>query len=97
MTPAPMRTSFSGTFFRDKAPVEETIVSSSISIPGKGVTSDPVAIRMFFVLTTSVEPSSFRAVTSFGPVILPCPLTSVTLELKRNYFFIKSRKMIENK
>jgi hypothetical protein len=26
---------------RERAPVEETIVSSSISMPGKGVTSDP--------------------------------------------------------
>ena len=29
ITPAPMRTSLSGTFFRDSAPVDETIVSSS--------------------------------------------------------------------
>ena len=32
-------------------------------IPGKGVTSEPVAIRMFFVLITSVLPSAFVAVT----------------------------------
>lgn len=30
MTPAPMTTIFSGTFFKDKAPVDDTIVSSSI-------------------------------------------------------------------
>ena len=29
------------TFFRERAPVDETIVSSSISMPGKGVTSEP--------------------------------------------------------
>ena len=29
------------TFLRLSAPVEDTMVSSSISIPGKGVTSDP--------------------------------------------------------
>ena len=31
------------TFLSESAPVEETIVSSSISIPGNGVTSDPTA------------------------------------------------------
>jgi len=30
MTPAPMTTNFSGTCFNDRAPVDETIVSSSI-------------------------------------------------------------------
>lgn len=54
------------------------------SIPGKGDTSDPVAIKIFLVLTTSEEPSSFKAVTWFTPVILPCPLIKVIL------FFLKS-------
>lgn len=30
ITPAPITTNFSGTFFKDKAPVDDTIVSSSI-------------------------------------------------------------------
>ena len=30
ITPAPMTTIFSGTFFKDRAPVDDTIVSSSI-------------------------------------------------------------------
>lgn len=30
ITPAPMTTIFSGTFFKDKAPVDDTTVSSSI-------------------------------------------------------------------
>lgn len=49
-------------------------------MPGKGVTSEPVAIRIFFVLTTSELPSDFNAVTSLGPVILPWPLTNVTCQ-----------------
>ena len=40
-----MTTNFSGTFFKDKAPVDDTTVSSSMVIPGKGVTSKPVAIE----------------------------------------------------
>lgn len=46
-----MRIIFCGTSFKLNAPVDETILSSSISIPGKGVTSEPVAIIMFFVAT----------------------------------------------
>ena len=38
MTPAPIKTNLFGTCFKDKAPVELTIDSSSISIPGNGVT-----------------------------------------------------------
>ena len=41
-------------------------------MPGKGVTSEPVAIMMFLVLTTSATaPSGPRTETWFGPVILP--------------------------
>ena len=39
-----------GTLFSDKAPVEEIIFFSSISIPGSDVTSDPVAITIFLDL-----------------------------------------------
>ena len=42
-----MTANFSGTFFNDKAPVEEIIFFSSISMPGKEDTSDPVAITIF--------------------------------------------------
>lgn len=74
ITPAPIRTIFSGTLASFKAPVDETITSSSISMPEKGVTSEPVAIRIFFVRTVSTTlPSSPRTETSFGPVIFPCP------------------------
>jgi len=40
-------------------------------MPGKGVTSDPVAIMMFLAETTSELPSDFMTVTSLAPVILP--------------------------
>ena len=43
------------------------------SMPGNGVTSDPVATRMFMVLTSSLEPSPFVTVTSLGAVIVPWP------------------------
>ena len=71
MTPAPMSTSFSGTFLSESAPVEETMVSSSISMapPGKGVTSDPVAMRMFLVGMASP-----LHVTVFASVMVPVPL-----------------------
>lgn len=57
---------------------------SFTSIPGNGVTSDPVAITIFFVLTTSLEPSSFKAVTSLVPVIFPWPFISVTCQKKKS-------------
>lgn len=47
-------------------------------IPGKGVTSEPVAMRMFLVLMTCSPPSAVVAVTWFLPVTLPKPLTWVT-------------------
>lgn len=47
-------------------------------IPGKGVTSEPVAMRMFLVLMTCSPPSAVVAVTWFLPVTLPKPLTCVT-------------------
>lgn len=49
--------------------------SSRTWIPGKGVTSEPVARRMFLVLMTWLLPSAAVAVTWFFPVTLPKPLT----------------------
>ena len=69
MTPAPMMIISGGTASRDKAPVEEMIFFSSISIPGKGVTSDPVAMRMFLVLIVETDPSSAVTWTSLGDLI----------------------------
>lgn len=49
-------------------------------MPGKGVTSEPVAMRMFLVLMTCSLPSAAVAVTWFFPVTRPKPLTWVTWE-----------------
>ena len=43
------------------------------SIPGKGVTSDPVAIRMFFVDTDWLVPSGFFTATSLALTIVAIP------------------------
>lgn len=65
-------------------------------IPGKGATSEPVAISMFFVLITCVLPSSLVAVTWFLPVIFPNPGTCTTFSNQNtvnsdsNYFYIRS-------
>lgn len=71
ITPAPMTIILSGTLDSERAPVDDTTFSSFISIPGKGVTSDPVAISIFLACIFSSVPSALSAVTSLGPVILP--------------------------
>ena len=53
------------------------------SIPGKGVTSDPVAMRMFLVLTVSTDPSWFVTCTSFGFAILPWPSALRTWNVRK--------------
>ena len=50
-----------------------TLSASPTSTPGNGMTSDPVAMRMFLVGTVSLLPSFFVTVTSFVPVIVPRP------------------------
>ena len=45
-----MTANFFGTLFKDSAPVEEIIFFSSIFIPGKDDTAEPVAITIFFDL-----------------------------------------------
>ena len=45
-----MTTNFLGIFSKDNAPVDDTIIFSSIFIPGKDVGKDPVAITIFFAL-----------------------------------------------
>ncbi|KAH3664299.1 hypothetical protein OGAPHI_004651 [Ogataea philodendri] len=58
MIPPPIMTSFLGTSESERAPVEETILSSSISIPGNGVTSEPVAMMILSALRTASSPPS---------------------------------------
>mmetsp|Transcript_41442 Transcript_41442/g.129795 ORF Transcript_41442/g.129795 Transcript_41442/m.129795 type:complete len:225 (-) Transcript_41442:644-1318(-) len=59
MTPAPTTTIFSGTDSSSSAPVESTIFLPALSTGtgGSGVTSEPVAIMMFFVLSVWLPPS----------------------------------------
>mmetsp|Transcript_22894 Transcript_22894/g.36821 ORF Transcript_22894/g.36821 Transcript_22894/m.36821 type:complete len:259 (-) Transcript_22894:475-1251(-) len=88
MTPPPMTTMRLGTALRDRAPVEETMTSSSTSTPGSDAGSDPVARMMFFAEIVCVVPSSMLTVTS--PALLvsaPQPLIYVTL------FFLKRPSM----
>ena len=72
--PPPITTNFSGTFLKDRAPVEETIFFSSISIPGSEVGCDPVAITIFLDLYDDfLFPSSYTT-TSLGENKTPLPL-----------------------
>ena len=75
MTPAPITTRVFGTLASSSAPVEETIRFSSISTPGSGVDSEPVAIRMFLVVRVLAPPFSTLTATSPGLGIDPKPLT----------------------
>ncbi len=50
MYPPPMITNSLGTLSNDKAPVEETIIFSSIFIPGKEAGTEPVLIIIRFAL-----------------------------------------------
>ena len=59
MMPAPITMRRLGTSVSSSAPVEETIFFSSTATPGSGITSEPVAIRMFLVGSVSLTaPSS---------------------------------------
>ena len=48
--PPPITIKFFGGFSKLRAPVDETMVFSSIWMPGKDTGDDPVAIIIFFVL-----------------------------------------------
>mmetsp|Transcript_38730 Transcript_38730/g.82269 ORF Transcript_38730/g.82269 Transcript_38730/m.82269 type:complete len:200 (+) Transcript_38730:589-1188(+) len=75
MTPPPMTVILLGTFSKAKAPVEETMVFSSSSMPGKLTTSEPVAKMMFLASIFSSPPSKRLTVTVFLSVNLPWPFT----------------------
>ncbi len=85
ITPAPIRMRRLGTDFSDKAPVLVTMRSSSTSIPGREVGSEPVAITMFLVSSVRVDPSSSVASTLPLPRILPRPFTYSTLFFLNKY------------
>ena len=56
-------------------------LSSSIVSPGNGVTSEPVAMIVFFAFTVVVPPSSRDTSISCGDLNLPHPLTYSTCEV----------------
>ena len=56
MTPAPTTRSLLGDLVSDSAPVEETMIFSSISTPGRRATSEPVAMTIVFGLDFVVVP-----------------------------------------
>ena len=85
MIPPPMTSMVSGIFSRAMAPVLVMTRFSSTSRPGKGVASEPVAMRKFLPLTL-VSPPSLRAIlTSFSLTKEPAPLMySTPFFLRRN-------------
>ena len=70
----------------------------SENLPGTGVTSDPVAIMIFFVRTTSdTFPSGPRTETSLTPVILPWPGIRTSTLLVKQIHFAKKKLGVERK
>ena len=80
ITPAPITISFLGTFFKSKAPVEVTICVSSMSILGRIVGVDPVAIIIFSACMFSVFPLLLISI-SLEEMILAVPKYFLTLFL----------------
>ena len=87
MMPAPMTIRCFGTSGRARAPVESTIRFSSISTPGSGEGSEPVAMTMFLASSVGSAPSSALTTTLPGPAMRPKPLTQSTL------FFLNRNSM----
>ena len=83
MTPAPTTTMRAGTCASASAPVEETTRFSSISTPGSGLDSEPVAITIAFASSVSTAPLSGVTVTLPGAAMAPVPWKAVIL------FFLK--------
>ena len=84
ITPPPMTTRRFGTSGSSRAPVEETIFCSSISMPGSGVTSEPVAMTMALDAVMVPTPSTS---TVFGAVMRPAPFSQAIL------FFLNRNSM----
>eukprot|EP00126_Sphaerothecum_destruens_P011011 Sdes_comp20840_c0_seq1m17521 len=80
ITPPPITTKCSGTLARERAPVEETMLTSSISMPGKGATSEPVASKILDAVMVCLEPVLAPWISIFwGPVRVAWPFTWCTL------------------
>ena len=68
-----MTTSFFGTAGRNSAPVDETMVVSSMVTPGRVAASDPVAMTIDAASTSWVVPSSAVTRTRPGRTMVPRP------------------------
>mmetsp|Transcript_9322 Transcript_9322/g.16794 ORF Transcript_9322/g.16794 Transcript_9322/m.16794 type:complete len:229 (+) Transcript_9322:190-876(+) len=87
ITPPPITIIFSGTCFNSNAPVLDTMRSSSIGTLGNDITSDPVAIMIFFALmfpSCDSFPSKSLTATSFALTNDPNPLIYFTLFFLNN-------------
>ena len=73
MTPAPMTSIRSGTSSSTSAPVEETMRFSSMSMPGKRATSEPVAMTIALPSMVSFLPSAVLTSTLPGAAMRPVP------------------------
>ena len=72
ITPAPTTIILAGNLSSAKAPVEDTTIFSSISTPGSGVTSEPVAMTMALVSSAWTVPSSAVTLTWPGAAMSRC-------------------------
>ena len=85
ITPAPTTISVFGGLASASAPVEETIVFSSISTPGSRATSEPVAMTIALASSVVSSPSSAFDDTLPGAAIRPRPRSqSILFFLNRN-------------
>ena len=75
ITPAPMTSMRLGTFGRESAPVEETMVSSSMSMPGSRATSEPVAMTMLLASSVCAPPAASLTSTLPGAAMVAVPCT----------------------
>ncbi len=92
ITPPPTTIIVAGTLASSRAPVEVTIAFSSNSTltPGMPATSEPVAMTMLAVGTSSILPSASVTATTPGAMMRPVPRSTSIL-----FFFMrKSRPLV---
>mmetsp|Transcript_23077 Transcript_23077/g.52055 ORF Transcript_23077/g.52055 Transcript_23077/m.52055 type:complete len:273 (+) Transcript_23077:693-1511(+) len=87
ITPPPITIIFSGTLSISSAPVESTMTPPALSTGtgGRGVTSEPVAMRMFLVSYEAAAPSAPATLTLLGPAMDPLPLRYSTPYFLKRY------------
>ncbi|MNY03156.1 hypothetical protein D3C86_1357610 [compost metagenome] len=83
ITPAPITTRCLGTSLRARAPVESRMRLLSMSTPGRGMGSEPVAMMMSLAISSVLPPALSVTVTLPGPSMWPQPLIQSTLFLRK--------------